>query len=170
MSQNCLKIIRDVEKHDPLTDGFVHDQLMKFCMHTRTQVMSANITLPPQEHFLSAQHLHVDTVIAKAILKKGTRGSFRQWDKNYYDLAVTRLQMPHADGGFGLTPNTIAQTSAKVAMPSRFFGLVSSLSPDEQNLLLPNQEVHNPDTWTAPHVLQLKREHEILVDKYGCVV
>ena len=100
---------------------------MKFCVNTRTQYMSANITLPPQEHFLSAQHVHVNTAIADAILRKGTRGSFRQWDKNDYDLAVTRLQMPHADGGFGLTPNAIAQTSAKVAMASRFLGLVGHL-------------------------------------------
>jgi hypothetical protein len=131
--------------------------------------MSANITLPPQEHFLSAQHIHVDTAIADAILRKGTRGSFRQWDKNDYDLAVTRLQMPHADGCFGMTPNT-TQTSAKVAMASRFLGLVSSLSPDEQNLWLPNQLVHDQDTWTVPHLLQLKREYESLVDKYGCTV
>ena len=78
--------------------------------------------------------------------------------------------MPYADGGFGLTPNTIAQTSAKVAMASRFLGLVGTLSLDEQNLWFPNQMVHDPDTWTAPHLLQLKREYEILVDKYGCVV
>jgi hypothetical protein len=139
-------------------------------MNTCTQYVSANFTLPPQEHFLSAQHIHVDTAIANAILRKCTRGSFRQWDKNDYDLAVTRLQMPHADGRFGLTPNTIAQTFAKVAMASRFLGLVRSLSPDEQNLWLLNQVVHNPDTWTAPHLLQLKREYDILVDKYECVV
>ena len=93
--------------------------------------MSANITLPPQEHFLSPQHVHVDTVSADAILRKGTRGSFRQWDKNDYDLTVTRLQMPHTDGGFGLTPTVISQTSAKVAMVSRFLGLVGSLHLDE---------------------------------------
>ena len=102
VSHHCVKIIRNVEKHDHLSDGFVHFQLVKFCMNTCTQYMSANITLPPQEHFLSAQHIHVDTAIADAILRKGTRGSFRQWDKNDYDLAVTRLQLPHADGGFGL--------------------------------------------------------------------
>ena len=108
VSQNCLKIIRDVEKHDPLTDGFVHFQLMKFCVNTRTQYMSANIRLPLQEYFLSAHHVHVDTTITDTILRKGTRGSFRQWDKNDYDSAVTSLQIPHADGGFGMTPNTIA--------------------------------------------------------------
>ena len=72
--------------------------------------MSANITLPPQEQFLSAQHRHVDTAIAKAILKNGTRGSFDLWGKDDYELAVTVLQKPHAIGGFGLTPNVIAQT------------------------------------------------------------
>jgi hypothetical protein len=78
--------------------------------------------------------------------------------------------MPHADGGFGLTPNVIAQTSAKVAMASRFFGLVGSLPLDEQHLWLPNQSVDDPDTWTAPHLLHLKREYVSLVDNYGCVV
>ena len=82
-------------------------------MNTRTQFISANITLPPQEYFLSAHHLHVDTTITNAILKKGTQGSFRQWDKNDYELTVTRIQMPHRDGGFGLTPNTIAQHLSK---------------------------------------------------------
>ena len=105
-----------------------------------------------------------------AILRKGTRGSFRQWDKNDYDLAVTRFQMPHTDGGFDLTPNTIAQTSDEVTISSRYLGLVGSLSPDEQNLWFPNKMVHDPDTWTATRLLQLKREYEILVDKYEGVV
>ena len=35
-----------------LTDGFVHNQLMKFCMNTHAQFMSANITLPPQEFLI----------------------------------------------------------------------------------------------------------------------
>ncbi len=116
MHHNCLKIKKDTDKHDPFTDGFVHFQLMKCCVNTRTQYMSANVTLPPQEHFLSTQHVHVDTTIADEILRKGTWGSFRQSDKNDYDLTVTRLQMPHTDGGFGLTPNVIVQTSAKVDM------------------------------------------------------
>ena len=98
--------------HDPLTEGFVHFHLIKFCMNTHTQYMSVNIT----------------------ILKKGTRVSFRQWDKNDYDLVVTRLRMSHTDGGFGLTPNVIVQTSAKVVMSSRFLGLLGSLPLDEEHL------------------------------------
>jgi hypothetical protein len=43
-------------------------------MNTCTQY----ITLPHQEQFLSGQHRHVDTAIANAILKKGTRAAFHQ--------------------------------------------------------------------------------------------
>ena len=143
--------MRDVEKLEPLTDGFTHFQLVQKTMNTCTQYMSANITLTPQEQFLSAQHIHVDTTIANAILKKGIRGSFRHRVKDDYDLAVTMLQKPHDLGGFGLTPNVLARISAKVAMASRFLQLVGSLPLEEQKLWLPNQLVHDPDSWTAPH-------------------
>jgi len=109
-----------------LSPGFVFHQLEKYCMNTCTQYMSANITLPPQEQFLSAQHRHVDTAIANAILEKKV-GSFHQWTKDDCDLAVTVIQKPHAQGGFGITPNVLAQTSAKVAMASRFLALVGDL-------------------------------------------
>ncbi len=79
------------------------------------------------------QHRHVDMTIANPILKKGTRGSFHLWVKDDYDLTVTVIQKPHTFGGFGLTPNVIEQTSAKVAMVIRFLGLVGSLSLEEQN-------------------------------------
>jgi hypothetical protein len=139
-------------------------------MKTRTQYMSANITLSPPEQFLSAQHVHVDMTIANEILKKGTRGSFQLWGKDDHDLAVTIIQKPHALGGFGLTPNVIAQTSAKVAMASRCLDLVGSLPLDEQKLWLPNQQAHDPDSWTAPHLLQLKMEYDVLMTENRCKV
>ena len=118
--------------------------------------MSANITFPPQECFLSAQHIHVDKAIAKPVLQKRTRGSFHHWVKDDYELTVTMLQKPHALGGFGLTPNVLAQISAKVAMASRFLQLVGSLPPEEQQLWLPNQTDHDPDSWYVPHLLNFK--------------
>jgi hypothetical protein len=42
-------------------------------------------------------------------------------------------------GGFGLTPNVLAQSTAKVAMAARFVGLVGSLPPDEQQIWLQTQ-------------------------------
>ena len=52
VAQNSIKIMRNVEKLEPLTDGFTHFQLVQKTMNTSTQYMSANITLPPQEQFL----------------------------------------------------------------------------------------------------------------------
>jgi hypothetical protein len=47
------------------------------------------------------------------------------------------LQMPHTTmGGYVMTPNATAQISTKVAMASRFLGLVGSLPPFEQTLWL----------------------------------
>ena len=44
VAQNCLKIVRDIEKLEPLSDGLVHFQLIQKTMNTRTQYVSANIT------------------------------------------------------------------------------------------------------------------------------
>ncbi len=138
----------------PLMDGFTHFQLIQKTQNTRTQYTSANITLPSQEHFLSAQQRHLDTTIANSILKKGTRNSFHLWSKEDYDLAVTRIQIPHVMGGFGLTPNVLAQSTAKVVMTLRFVGMAGSLPPDEQQIWFPNQLVDDPQTWVVPHLFQ----------------
>jgi hypothetical protein len=90
-------------------------------------------TLPPQEQFLTAQHIHIDTAIAKAI----------------------------SLGGFGLTPNVLTQISVKVPMTSRFLKLVGSLPLEEQKLWFPNQLPHDPDSWTTPHFLNLKTGYDI---------
>ena len=55
-------------------------------------------------------------------------------------------------------------------MVSRFLTLVGSLSLEEQKLWFPNQVVHDPDTWTVPHLLHLNSEYDVLVNKYGYLV
>jgi hypothetical protein len=116
------------------------------------------------------EHIHIDTVITKATLQKGTRGSFHHWVRDDYDFAVTMLQKTHVLGGFGLTPNVLAQISTKVVMASRFLKLVGSLPLEEQKLWLPNQLAHDPDSWTTPHFLNLKTGYDILVNNHNCKV
>jgi hypothetical protein len=161
VAQNYIKITRDVEKLEPLTDGFIHFQMIQKTMNTCTQYMSANITLSTPEKFLSVQHVHVDMVIVNAILKKGTRGSFQFWGKDDHDLTVTILLKSHILGDFGLIPNVITQTSTKTDMASRFLGLVGSLPLEEQQPCLPNQQAHDPNSWTVPNLLQRTIEHEM---------
>ena len=76
--------------------------------------------------------------------------------------------MPHSMGGYGMTPNVIAQISAKVAMAARFLGFVGSLSSSEQQLWFPNQNVQDPVTWTLPHLIQLQHEYKKLVENFNC--
>jgi hypothetical protein len=85
VAQNSIKIMKDVEKLEPLTDAFTHFQLVKMTVNTHPQYMSDNITLPHQERFLSVQHIHVDKYIAKTILQKVTRGSFHRWVQDDYE-------------------------------------------------------------------------------------
>jgi hypothetical protein len=168
VAQNCLKIMGDIGKHACLTDGFVHAQLLKFCQNTRTQFISANINIPDSDSVITTQHKHVDRKIAYEILQRGTWGSFRKCPQQDIDLAITMLQMPHSMGGFGMTPNVIAQISAKVAMTARFLGFVGSLSSSEQQLWFPNQNVQDPVTWILPHLIQLQHEYKKLVENYNC--
>jgi hypothetical protein len=140
VTKNCLKIVRDIEKLEPFTDGFTHFQLIQKTMNSRTQYMSANITIPPQEHFVSAQNRHVDIAVVNVILKKGTRNSFVDWPKQDYDMV----------------------------MGSRFLGFVGSLPLDEQKIWLPNQSAHDPQTWLAPNLLHLKEVYEVLLNKFNC--
>jgi len=78
------------------------------------------------------------------------------------------LQMPHSMGGYGMTPNVIAQISSQVAMTARFLDFVGSLSSSEQQLWFPNQNVQDPLTWILPHLIQLQHEYKKLVENYNC--
>jgi hypothetical protein len=55
-------------------------------------------------------------------------------------------------------------------MESRFLTLVGSLSLEKQKPLLPNQVVHDPDTWTSSHLLHLKSEYDVLVNKHRYII
>ncbi len=68
VDQNCINTTKDVEKLEPLTDGFTHFQLIQKTMNTHTQYMSANITLSSQEQFPSTQRVHEDMTITNDIL------------------------------------------------------------------------------------------------------
>jgi hypothetical protein len=80
------------------------------------------------------------------------------------------LQKPHALGGFGLTTNVLTETSVKVLMGTRFLGFVGSFPLEEQKLWLPNQLGHDPNSWTVPHLLSVKMDYDVLVNKYGSKV
>jgi hypothetical protein len=52
-------------------------------------------------------------------------------------------------------------------MTSRFLKLVGSLPPEEQQLWLPNQTDHDPDSFHAPYFLNLKTGYDILLNNHN---
>ena len=92
VAQNSIKIMRDVEKLEPLTDGFTHFQLVQKTMNTRTQYMSKNITLAPQEQFLSVQHIHIDTSISRNVLEVLSIIGPRMTNRGILDRLCHRLK------------------------------------------------------------------------------
>ena len=78
------------------------------------------------------------------------------------------IQMSHSMSDFVMTPNVIAQISAKVVITSRFLGFVVSLSSSEHQLWFPNQNVQDPVTWTLAHLIQLQHEYKEFLENYNC--
>jgi hypothetical protein len=62
----------------------------------------------------------------------------------------------------------IINNNKKVADIS-ILGIGRTFTPRNNNFL-PSQLAHDPDSWTAAHLLQLKMEYEVLVNNYGCKV
>jgi hypothetical protein len=55
------------------------------------------------------QQQHVDCKIADALLKKGTKYHTDGWDSSNKDWAHMVLHLPHVEGGFGVTFNSVTK-------------------------------------------------------------
>ncbi len=92
--------------------------MIKFCMNTvtRTQYMSANATLPPQDEFLSSQHQYVYKTIPNSILQEDTRGLFREWNNHDYDWAVTPSSWGLSSGSFSVSAHLVLSDHEKLGI------------------------------------------------------
>ena len=70
VAKTCRDIIDDVEKLDSIQDGFIHDQLLRFCQTTRPQYINSHIML---NNRCVLQQQDVDCKIADTLLKRGTK-------------------------------------------------------------------------------------------------
>jgi hypothetical protein len=109
VAKTCRAIIDHVEKLDAIQDGFIHDQLLRFCQATRLQYIKSHISLGNR---CLLQQQHVDCKIADALLKKGTKQHAGGWDASSKAWAHMVIHLPHAEGAFGVTSNDITQDAA----------------------------------------------------------
>ena len=64
VAATCQQISADIDKLDPLTDGFVHYQLVRFCQAARLQYLSARIH---KYELTSYQQAQVDVEITVVV-------------------------------------------------------------------------------------------------------
>ena len=103
MRDTCRKVINDVDKLDPIEDGFVQNKLLRFCQAIRLQYLNSHVSLDNQ---LVLQQQHADYKIGKALLKNGTDNAQQKWASNHrewVDKTWSHPHLPHDHGGFGVT-------------------------------------------------------------------
>ena len=78
------------------------------------------------------------------------------------------LHLPHEQGGFGVTNNTVSRHAALYASTARFVAFLGTFSRDAQQVWLPGNNLDDPSTWVAPPLRMLQHLHEVLVQDYEC--
>jgi hypothetical protein len=166
VAKTCRAIIDDVEKFDAIQDGFVHDQLLRFCQATRLQYTNYHILLG--NRCVLQQH-HVDCKIADALLKKGTKQNADGWDACSKAWAHMVLHLPHAEGGFGVTFNEVTKDAPfYTATTSRFVAWLGAFTQERQVLWLPKDDLKDSSSWSSPPLVLLRDMHNGLLAKYDC--
>jgi len=85
-----------------------------------------------------------------------------------------KLQLPHFQGGFGVTPNAGSAISAFYAASVSLVQWLCFCSHAEQNFIdlastwAPGQDLANLDQWSAPILPALKQAHKVLLTDFGC--
>ena len=111
------EIIRDVDKVQVVTDPLIHFHLLRFCQNTRLAYL--NRSVPPEVMAAGPCNLqHVDSIIVKAILGRGTQlmhdlgSSSDKCSARAFDWYPSIVQKACHRGGLGITPNAASSISA----------------------------------------------------------
>ncbi len=163
--KTCRDIIDDVEKLDAIQDGFIHYQLFRFCQATRLQYINSDIMLP--NHCVLQQH-HVDCKIADTLLKKGTKQHGDGWDSSNKDWAYMYIQLPHSEGGFGVTFNDVTKDAVFYTTASLFVVWFGVFPQERQKLWLPKDDLRDSSSWASPPLVLLRDIHSKCLTHHDC--
>jgi hypothetical protein len=146
-------IIEDVEKLDSIQDGFIHFQLLRFCQSTRMQFLNSHVLLDTR---CVLQQQHVDSKIADALLKKGTKQHADGWDTDSKDWDHMVLHLPHVEGGFGVTFYCVTKDAVFYTTTSRFVSWMGAFSQERQKLWLPKDDLRDSSSWSSSPLVLLR--------------
>jgi len=70
-----------------------------------------------------------------------------------------RLHESHAEGGFGVSHNTITRHAVSYTTNARFVAFLGTFARPVQQVWLPGNDIQDPTTWDDPPLCTLKRLH-----------
>jgi len=111
----------------------------------------------------------VDATILEALSRKGTTNAHGKWTAVFRRFIDMKFQLPHFQGGFGVTPNAGSAISAFYVASVCLVQWLGFCSHTEQNFIdLASkwdlgQDLANLDQRSAPILLALKQAQQVLL-------
>ena len=159
-------MVEDVKKLQLLTDPGVHFKLVSYCHNTRLSHLSR--TLPPTTMANPACGIQtVDYAVVNEVLAKGTDNRSALWGRAAMNWHRMTAQLPHHEGGMGLTPQRASGIAAFYSASSTFVGWLARRPHRLQ--WLRQGELADPGTWLTGPLLELTHTHKTLLQDYKCV-
>jgi hypothetical protein len=159
-----------------MSDPLIRYQLLKFCMNTLLSFLSRNVT--PDNMATSSDDLayigpvHVDNKIVQEVLRAATDSTLRHANQLTQNWCKLKVQSPHHEGGYAITPTAASVLATFYSATSRFVTLLASLPHggawihDGQ---VSQQALADHDTWSNPQLQALVQTHARLIQDYKCV-
>jgi hypothetical protein len=152
------------------SDPLIRYQLLKFCMNTRLSFLSRNLTPDNMATCSDDQPhigpIHVDKKIVREVLRAATSDTIKESDPNY-SWYMLKVQSPHHEGGYAITPSEASGLAAFYSATSKFVVLLASL-PHGDAWVRAGQALAAPDTWSNSQLQALATAHARLIHDYNC--
>jgi hypothetical protein len=153
-------------------DPLIRYQLLKFCMNTRLSFLSRNVIpdnmatdCDDRAHIGPA---HVDNKIVQEVLRAATGDTLMHTPQLVQKWCKLKIQSPHHEGGYAVTPTAASGLAAFYSATSRFVAFLANL-PHGGAWLHDGQVLADHDTWSNPQLQALVQTHARLIQEYRCV-
>ena len=129
----CGTICKDIDQMRVCADPLIRYQLLKFCMSTRLSFLSRNVipdnmaTDCDDRAHIGPASAHVDNKIVQEVLRAATGDTFMHAPQLVQKWCKLKVQSPHHEGGYAITPTAASGLAAFYSATSRFVAFLANL-------------------------------------------
>ncbi len=88
------------------------------------------------------------------------------WDVSGKDWAHMVLQLPHAEGGFGVSFNCVTKDAVFYTTTSRLVAWLGTFPQERQKLWLPKDDLRDSSSWVSSPFVLLRDIHSKFLTQY----